>query len=269
MTDEIEKLSTDLATRTTGLAVIDQASANMATELMLAGKSIVKKIKEKFAPLKDKARASWQGLVDWEKAELGKVEPFIDVLNGRLSNWRAEENRKRQEIEAALRRHEEEKRRLEEEVLRKAREADEKAEHERKRLEEEAERLNQEAAKKANDEAALKHIDEEREKIRLQAEQNRRIAEEETTLAIDEAAKAEAAMAPAPVVPEPPRTTGLAMRDNFSFEVTDKTALPEEFKIADQVALNAMARLKKEAFKIPGGRVINKPSMASILARGK
>jgi hypothetical protein len=88
-------------------------------------------------------------------------------------------------------------------------------------------------------------------------------------MAIDEAAKAEAAMTPAPVVPEAPRTAGLSMRDNYSFEVTEKIALPEEFKIADQRALDAMARLKKDEFKILGGHVVNKPFMAEIGKRTK
>ena len=264
MNTEIEKLSTDLATRTTGLAVIDQASANVATELMLAGKSIVKKIKEKFAPLKDKARASWQGLVDWEKAELGKVEPFIDVLNGKLSNWRAEEERKRREVEAAARRVEEERQRLVEEALRRAKAAEERAERERQRLEQENERLIHEATKKANDEAALKHIDEERERLRLQAEKNRKIAEEETTLAIDEAAKAEAAMAPAPIVPEAPKTAGLAMRDNWCFEVVDPAAVPREYLIINEVAIGKIVRALRGKIEIPGVRVFNRPIMASV-----
>jgi len=278
MNTEIEKLSTDLATRTTGLAVIDQASANMATELMLAGKSIVKKIKEKFAPLKDKARASWQGLVDWEKAELGKVEPFIDVLNGKLSNWRAEEERKRREVEAAARRVEEERQRLVEEALRRAKAAEERAERERQRLEQENERLIHEATKKANDEAALKHIDEEREKIRLQAEQNRRIAEEETTLAIDEAAKAEAAMAPAPVVPEAPKTAGLAMRKYWKARVTNLPVflhavvdglVSTEAILPCMTYLNDLAGRLKDQVKIPGVEFYAEERMAEVGKRNK
>ena len=278
MNTEIEKLSTDLATRTTGLAVIDQASANMATELMLAGKSIVKKIKENFAPLKDKARASWQGLVDWEKAELGKVEPFIDVLNGKLSNWRAGEERKRRKVEAAARRVEEERQRLVEEALRRARVAEEQAESRRQQLEHEGERLAQEAAKKANDEAALKHIDKEREKLRLQAEESRKIAEEETDKAIDAAAKAEAALAPAPVVPEAPKTAGLAMRKYWKARVTNLPVflhavvdglVSTEAILPCMTYLNDLAGRLKDQVKIPGVEFYAEERMAEVGKRNK
>jgi hypothetical protein len=269
MNTEIERLTTDIVVQAAALEVRDQASASRATELILAGKEAIKKIKAFFAPMKESAWAAHQEVVQKEKAELAKIEPAVSVLGERISRWRAQEARKHLAAEAERARIENERKRIEEETLRKAREADEKAERERRRLELEAEEINRKAAKKTNDEAALRRIDEEREKLRLQAEEVRRIADEETTLAIDEGAAAESALPPAPAAQEAPRTTGLAMRDNFSFEVTDKTALPEEFKIADQTALNAMARLKKEAFKIPGGHVINKPSMASISAKGK
>jgi DNA repair exonuclease SbcCD ATPase subunit len=264
MNTELERLTTDLATRAAGLTVTDQATANQATELILAGKDMIKKIKVFFTPLKDAARVSWQGLVDKEKIELARVEPIVDALNNSIASWRAVEQRKWDAAEAERLRIEREKKRLEEDVLRKAREAEEKAERERRRLEEEAERLNKEAAKKTNDEAALKHIDEEREKIRLQAEENRKIAEEETTLAIDEAAKAEAAMAPAPIVPEAPKTAGLAMRDNWCFEVVDPAAVPREYLIINEVAIGKIVRALRGKIEIPGIRVFNRPIMASI-----
>jgi hypothetical protein len=269
MNTDIEKLTTDLATRAAGILVTDQASANRATELILAGKGMIRKIKDFYELRKAKAHELWRFECDEEKADLAKIEPIVNALNAGVSNWRAEEARKYLAAEAERARIENERKRIEEETLRKAREADEKAERERRRLELEAEEINRKAAKKTNDEAALKRIDEERERLRIRAEESRRIADEETTLAIDEGAAAESALPPAPAVPEAPKTEGLAMRDNFSFEVTDKVALPEEFKIADQIALNAMARIKKEGFKIPGGRVINKPSMTSISAKGK
>lgn len=278
MNDEIEKLSTDLTKRTTGLAVIDQASANLATELILAGKSIVKKIKEKFAPLKDKARASWQGLVDWEKAELGKVEPFIDVLNGKLSNWRTEEERKRREVEAAARRVEEERQRLVDEALRRARVAEEQAEYRRRQLEHESERLAQEATKKTNDEAALKHIEEMREGLRLQAEESRRIADEETDKAIDEAAKAEVGLAPAPAIQEAPRTTGLAMRRYWKARVTNLSLLVHsitnglvsiEAISPCMTYLNDLAGKLKDQVRIPGVEFYPEERMAEIGKRTK
>ena len=264
MNIEIERLSTDLATQAAGLTVTDQASANQATELVLAGKDVIRKIKGFFAPLKESAKAAHQGLVYKEKAELAKVEPIMNALSQRVSNWRAEEGRKRREVEAAARRVEEERQRLVEEALRRARVAEEQAESRRQQLEHEGERLAQEAANKANDKAALKRIDEERERLRLQAEKNRKIAEEETTLAIDEAAKAEAAMAPAPIVPEAPKTAGLAMRDNWCFEVVDPAAVPREYLIINEVAIGKIVRALRGKIEIPGVRVFNRPIMASV-----
>jgi len=269
MNNEIERLTADLATRAAGLLIVDQVSASMATELILAGKDMIKKIKVFFTPLKDAARTSWQGIVDKEKAELAKVEPIVDALNKSIASWRAEEQRKWDAAEAERLRIEREKKRLEEDVLRKVREAEEKAERERRRLEEEAERLNQEATKKANDEAALKHIEEMREKIRLQAEQNRRIAEEETDKAIDEAAKAESAMAPAPVIPEAPKTKGLAMRDNWCFEVVDPAAVPRQYMMPDEIKIGKVVRALKGQIDILGVRIFNRPIMASVGTRTK
>jgi hypothetical protein len=277
-TDEIEKLSTDLALRAAGLMVVDQASAKWATELVLAGKDAIKKIKAFFAPMKESAWIAHQEIVQKEKAELAKIEPVIGALSGRLSIWRAEEERKRRETEAAARRVEEEKKRLEEEALRRAREADEKAERERKLLEEEAEQLNKEAAKKANDEAALKRIDEEREKLRLRAEESRRIADDETTLAIDEAAAAEAALAPAPVVPEAPRTAGLAPRRYWKARVTNLSILVHSITnglisieaISPCTAyLNDLAGRLKDQVKIPGIEFYVEERMAEIGKRNK
>jgi len=269
MTNDLEKLTTDLATRAAGILVTDQLSADWATEIIHAGKGLIRKIQLFYETRKKKAHELWKLECDEEKIDIAKIEPVIDKLNQGVSNWRAEEQRKRDTAEAEARRAEEKRRWLEEEVLRKVKEAEEKAERERQRLERLAEQLRREAAKKPDDEAAMRRIEEEREKLRLRAAENQRRVEEATNRAIDKAAKAESKMAPASIIPEAPKTEGLAMRNNYSFEVTNKVALPEEFKIADQVALNAMARIKKEGFKIPGGRVINKASMASISAKGK
>jgi len=111
--EDLEKLSTDLAAQAAGIQVVDQASASRATEIILAGKALIKKITGYFEPIKKKARDSWQGLVDLEKAELSKVEPIVNALNQRVSNWRAEEDGKRRAAETAAHRAEEEKQRLE------------------------------------------------------------------------------------------------------------------------------------------------------------
>ncbi|MCJ7563705.1 MAG: hypothetical protein MUP52_03835, partial [Candidatus Aminicenantes bacterium] len=216
-----------------------------------------------------------------------KVEPIMLELSQKVSNWRAEEERKRRETEAAARRVEEERQRLVEEALRRARAAEERAECERQRLEQENERLAQEAAKKANDEAALRRIEEEREKLRLQVEESRRIAEEETTLAIDEAAKAEANLAPAPAIQEAPRTAGLAMRRYWKARINDPMLDPVKanFRLLlraildEQVSieavspcmtyLNDLASRLKDQVRIPGVEFYFEERMAEIGRRNK
>lgn len=287
MNIEIEKLTTDLATRAAGILVTDQATANRAAELILAGKSIVKKIKEFFAPLKEYAKAAHQALVDKERAEVAKVQPAIDRLDLNLSAWRAEEQKKRDAAEAEARRIEHEKQRLEEEALRRAKEAEERAESRRRQLEHEAERLAQEAAKKSNDEAALKRIEEKREKLRLEAEESRKIAEEETTQAIDEAAAAEAAIMPAPLVPAAPKTEGLSMRKYWKARINDPFMDPVKANLRlllraildEQVSieavspcmtyLNALAGQLKDQVKVPGVEFYAEERMAEIGKRVK
>jgi len=264
MNIELEKLGTDLATRAAGVVITDQASADMATELIISGKAIVKKIKEFFSPLKESAKVAHQGLVEKEKAELAKVQPAVDRLDLSLSTWRAGEERKRLAAATELRRQEDIRRQLEEEALRKVREAEERAERERQRLEREAERLCREAANKANDDATLKRIEEEREKLRLQAAENQKRVEEATDKAIDEAAKAEAALVPAPIVPEAPKTEGLAMRNNWCFEVVDPMAIPRKYLTIDTVTIGKVVRVLKDQASIPGIRVFNHPTMSGI-----
>jgi len=263
MTNEIETISTDLTIQAKGLQVTDQASATRATELILAGKSLTKKIGEFFAPLKAAAKASWQGLVDKEKAELAKVEPVVDMLSKGISTWRAEEERKRRVAEEERLRIEREKKRLEDEALWKVKQAEEKAEKERLWLEQETERLRQEAAK-TEDEAELKRIDEEREKLRQQALENQEAVDAVADKAIDEAAKAEAAMEPAPIIPEAPRTAGLTSRDNWKAEIINPQIIPREYLMPDEKKIGAVVRAAKGQITIPGVRIYNEPTEAAI-----
>jgi len=110
----------------------------------------------------------------------------------------------------------------------------------------------------------LKRIEEEREKLRLQAAENQKRVEEATDMAIDEAAKAEAAMTPAPVVPEAPKTEGLSMRDNWCFEVVDPMIVPRSYLMIDEAKLGKVVRALKGQISIPGVRIFNKPYMAGV-----
>lgn len=286
MNTEIERLSTDLATRAAGILVTDQASANRATELILAGKGMIRKIKDFYEVRKAKAHELWKFECDEEKAELAKVEPIVNTLNQRVSSWRAEEARKCLAVERERARIENERKRIEEETLRKAREAEEKAEHERRRLELEAEEINRKAMK-TDDKAALKRFDEAREKLRLEAEELRKIADAQTTLAIDEGAAAESTLPPAPAIREAPRTTGLVMRRYWKARINDpfidpikanlrlllRAILDEQVSIEAvspcMTYLNDLAGRLKDQVKIPGVEFYVEERMAEIGKRNK
>jgi hypothetical protein len=262
---DIERISTDLATWASGIVVKDQESADRANELLLAGKDAIRKITA-FKPLKQSADEAKRQLLEKEKAELAKVEPVVKRLDGAITSWKLEEDRKRREAEAVAYRAEQERIRLEAEAMRKVKEAEEAAEKERLRLEQETEDLQRKEreALAAGDKDGLAKIEEKREEIHQEAQAVLAGVEKATDEAIDEAAKGEAALAPAPVIPPPARTEGSYIKHNYSFLVENKTALPEKYKVADQTELNKMARQMGEEFKVPGGRVVDNPTTASI-----
>jgi len=286
MNYEIEKITTDIVIRAAALEVRDQASANRATELVLAGKDAIKKIKAFFAPMKESAWTAHQEVVQKEKAELGKIEPAVSMLGERISRWHGEEARKCLAAEAERARIENERRRIEEETLQRAREAEEKSERERKRLEEQAEQLKQEAEKSRNA-AERKRIEDEQKKLRLQTEEVQRIADEETALAIDEGAAAESALPPAPALQEAPRTTGLTMRRYWKARINDpfmdpikanlrlllRAILDEQVSIEAvspcMTYLNDLAGRLKDQIKIPGVEFYFEERMAEIGKRNK
>lgn len=220
-----------LAQEAQSLIVRDQQSANRATELILAGKEMVKKIKEYFGPLKKAADEAKKKLLDAEKAELQKVEPYVEKLQSSLTAWRLEEERKRREAEEAARRAELERKRLEEELLRKAEEA--------RRLEEEKKRVEgEEAARKAREELERR--------------------------ALEEAAAREAQITPPPPIPEKPKTEGLTLRENWTFEIVDESQIPREYLIPDPVKIRKVVQVMKEKTNIPGIRVFNQPIVVKV-----
>lgn len=215
-----------LAQEAQSLVVRDQQSANRAAELILAGKEIVKKIRDYFAPMKKAADEAKRKLLDAEKAELQKVEPYVEKLQHSLAAWRLEQERKRREAEEAARRAELERKRLEEELLRKAEEA--------RRLEEEKKRVEgEEAARKAREELERK--------------------------ALEEAAAKEAQIIPPPVVPEKPKTDGLTLRENWTFEIVDESQIPREYLVPDLAKIRKVVMALKNKTNIPGVRVFNQP----------
>ena len=223
---EIREKAITLASQAEGLVVRDQETANRASELILAGKEMIKRIRDYFAPLKRAADESKRKLLEAEKAELSKIEPVVEKLSASLTAWRLEQERKRREAEEAARRAELERKRLEEELLRKAEEA--------RRLEEEKKRLEgEEAAKKAREELERK--------------------------ALEEIAAKEAEIIPPPPIPEKPKTEGLTLRENWTFEIVDESLIPREYLVPDPVKIRKMVQVMKDRTNIPGIRVFNNP----------
>ena len=223
---QISEKAIMLAREAQGLVVMDQETANRATQLILAGKEMVKKIKDYFAPLKKAADEAKKKLLDAERAELLKVEPHIKKLQSGLTAWGMEQERKRREAEEARRRVELEKKLLEEELLREAEEA-RKIEEDLKRVE------GEQVARKTREELERK--------------------------ALDEAAAKEAQIVPPPPVPEKPKTEGLTLRENWTFEITDESLIPREYLCPDSVKIRKVVQVMKGKTNIPGIRVFNNP----------
>lgn len=223
---EISEKAIVLAREAKNLIVRDQETANRATQLILAGKEMIKKIKDYFSPLKKAADEAKKKLLDAEKAELQKVEPYVEKLQQSLTAWKIEQERKRREAEEAARKAELERKRLEEELLRKAEEA--------RRLEEEKKRIEgEEAARKA------------REELEKQA--------------LEEAAAREKQIIPPPPIPEKAKTEGLTFRENWTFEIVDESQIPREYLVPDPVKIRKVVQVMKDKTNIPGIRVFNQP----------
>jgi len=128
------------------IEVIDKASADRASELIVAGKKLIKAVKEYFEPMKKAADESKRRILETERQELSKIEPIVSELSTKVSRWLAEEEHRRREAEEAKRRAEMERLRLEAELEAKAREAERiKNESERRLVED---RIIDEVARK-------------------------------------------------------------------------------------------------------------------------
>jgi hypothetical protein len=78
------------------------------------------------------------------------------------------------------------------------------------------------------------------------------VAAARAEVSAEEVAAAVAVLAPVP--------KGRTSRQNWSFEITDVSAIPREYMIPDQKRLDALARTEKSKLSIPGGRPVNNPT---------
>ncbi len=107
-----------------GLEVIDKASADRASEIIVAGKKLIKAIKDYFDPMKKAADEAKRRILEAERQELSKIEPVVADLSAKVSRWLADEERRRREAEEARRRAERDRLILEAELAMKAKEAE-------------------------------------------------------------------------------------------------------------------------------------------------
>jgi hypothetical protein len=120
-------------------------------------------------------------------------------------------------------------------------------------------------------ENASRQEEERKERQRIEAEQASIKAKQDAEaaamadLGLDEEAEAVAAT-PIAVQPvthyEAPKSAGVSMRDNWSFQVTDPDALPRMYLMPDMERLNSLAKTMKASTNIPGGIAVNVPSVA-------
>jgi septal ring factor EnvC (AmiA/AmiB activator) len=113
ITQEIISVKADASS----LKVVDNDTYLQASELLKSLKELEKRIKDYFKPLKEQAHKAWKAVCDRENAEIEKLQPSMRYLNTQLTQYNLEQERKRQEEEARLRREAEkveEERRLQE-----------------------------------------------------------------------------------------------------------------------------------------------------------
>jgi len=107
-----------------GLEVTDKVSADRASEIIVAGKKLIKAIKDYFDPMKKAADEAKRRILEAERQELSKIEPVVADLSAKVSRWLADEERRRREAEEARRRAERDRLMLEAELAMKAKEAE-------------------------------------------------------------------------------------------------------------------------------------------------
>ncbi len=227
MNAELEKRVLSLPVQAVEIKVIDQETLSLATNFVLSLKALQKEIDEAFDPIIRAAHKAHKEALDQKKKFELPLLKAEGIVKPKIAAYIQEQERKRKEAERERLRAEQEKRRLEEEALQRALEAERRALAEK-------------------DEASRKIAQAEAEKILIQA------ADEEKRIV------------PASFIPEVPKTEGLAMRENWDFEVVDEAAIPREYLIPNEVKIRRVVKTLKDKTNIPGIRVFNRPIMQRI-----
>lgn len=231
----------DLVDAVAGTMIIDVVDRQTHEEALLIIKhtgAAIKRVDERFAPVRKAAHSAWKGITSLEKEVL---TPLKALKDGQTVKAVLYVKREKDRAEAEARRIEDERRkRVEEE--RKAIEAQERKEREA-----------MEAAQAAQDAGKLK----EAEKIIEQVVEEAPVPAPEPVEAVVQA-------------PQVAKVQGLSMVTRWSAEVVDREAFfshiakTGDFALIDinQTEVNARARREKGDLSIPGVRPISKTTAA-------
>lgn len=220
---ELQRTAVSLIGQAETLAVTDDASLKLATELGAAIQKNRKALEDLREQFKRPALEFGRAVDSFYRPAIQRCDDVKRALGERIFGYQDK-----------LRREAEERRRAEEEKARKEKE--------------EADRIAAEAAKAAAESGDLN--------ADIEAEQKRLAAQE----AGDRADVA--AAAPVPIVETGARAAsggGVSARMEWTFEVTDRNAVPREFLVVDERAIAAYVKARKGQVEIAGVRVFQKP----------
>lgn len=217
------------------LAIVDDASAKQAGELVVVVTKQIKVVKEAFAGAVNAAEAARKAAVEAKAATVAVLDRALaplnaarETLDAKIVAWVREQQRIAAEVARRQEAEENERRRADHEAQLAAVEA------ENKRLaDQRAAELA--AAKAAKDRGAV------------------------AALKAAPVQQYEAPPPPAPAYVPParrPKIDGAAIRTTWRCEVVTPALVPRQYLIPDEKALNALARAQGENFNVPGCRAV-------------
>ena len=225
-----------------------------AAGFLKAIKAAQQKVTAHFGGMKAAAHAAWKAITAKESETLAPLADAERIVKARMVEWQQEQERIRLAEQRRLQAIADEAARKEREraeaAARVQREKEAEARAEQQRQERLAAQARTEAARQAAQAAA--------EEARKRAEAAAAKAE-----AKDEQA---ANVAPAPVVQVAsvaPKVAGQSLRKTWRAEVTDAAAVPREWLVVNQTALDAFARATKGAVAVAGVKFVEDVGLSS------
>jgi hypothetical protein len=233
----LDRQGAELAQAVEGIAITDHASFGDAVEMLKTVKAYLRKVADLFDPIDAAQIAARKTTIEQRKKLEQHALTAEKLLKDRMAAYEREVERQRQAAELAAQK---ERERLEAEARAQA-----EAEQKRLQAEEDERRLAEAVKAEASGDV----------------ESARRLLEEPTLVPT---------VMPAPVfmppvdAPSAPRAAGVTFTTTYTAEVTSLIDLvkavaagqqPVTLLLANQVALNGMARAQKLAMKVPGVRV--------------